>query len=128
MKNSNNPLSPHLQIYKWQLSSLISIFHRITSIINTIVLLFICFWISSMFFGENFYQKIHIFMDSFFGKFMILGITWSFSFHFLSGIRHLIWDFGYGYDLKKSNISGTLVIFFSFILTIILYLIGRYFV
>jgi len=128
MKNSDNPLSPHLQIYKWQLSSLVSIFHRITGILNTAGLLFFCFWIISMFLGENFYQIIYTFLDSFFGKFLILGITWSFSFHFLSGIRHLVWDFGYGYDLKKSNIASILIILFSFILTILLYLIGKHFI
>ena len=64
-------------------------------------------------------------MVPFFGKFVIIFITWSFSFQVLSEIRHLIMDLGYGFEIKTSNLTGMIVIIFSFILTILIYLLGR---
>ena len=122
---NNNPLSPHIQIYNWNISSLISISHRIVGVINIFALTLICFWIVAIFFGGTTYEIIQRILESFFGKFLIIGITWSFSFHILSEIRHLFWDMGYGFELKTSKITGTIVIIGSFILTILIYLIGR---
>ena len=125
---NNNPLSPHLQVYKWHVSSLVSIVTRITGIINILVITLICIWFASLLLGEVNYKIINIFFQSFLGKFIALGITWSFSFHMLSEIRHLIMDFGYGFEIKTTNITGTLVIIFSFILTVLIYLLGRQFI
>tara|TARA_B100000029_G_scaffold78853_1_gene70320 strand:- start:1209 stop:1592 length:384 start_codon:yes stop_codon:yes gene_type:complete len=122
---NNNPLSPHIQIYNWNISSLISISHRIVGVINIFSLTLICFWIVAIFFGGATYEIIQRILESFFGKFLVIGITWSFSFHMLSEIRHLFWDMGYGFELKISKITGTIVIIGSFILTILIYLIGR---
>ena len=122
---NNNPLSPHIQIYNWNISSLISISHRIVGVINIFALTLICFWIVAIFFGGTTYEIIQRILESFFGKFLVIGITWSFSFHILSEIRHLFWDMGYGFELKISKITGTVVIIGSFILTILIYLIGR---
>tara|TARA_Y100000992_G_scaffold300359_1_gene268868 strand:+ start:1896 stop:2276 length:381 start_codon:yes stop_codon:yes gene_type:complete len=121
----NNPLSPHIQIYRWHVSSLVSISHRITGIINLLATTLICIWISLLLFGETNYENIKIFLQSFFGKFLVIGITWSFSFQLLSEIRHLIMDLGYGFDLKVTKITAISVIVGSFILTILFYLIGR---
>ena len=125
MNDSKNPLSPHLQIYRWQISSLDSITHRITGIFNLLGLIFICIWISSVGISENFFEYFSIFLKSFIGKFILIGFTWSISYHLLSGVRHLFWDLGYGYEIKTANISGTIVIFGSLILTFVLWLIGR---
>jgi len=124
MKN-NNPLSPHIQIYRWHVSSLVSISHRITGIINIIAITLICFWIVSLLLGEMNYELTKFFLQSIFGKFLILGLVWSFSFQILSEIRHLIMDLGYGFELKVTKVSGLIVIFFSFILTILIYLLGK---
>ena len=123
--DNNKPLSPHIQIYSWNISSLISISHRITGVINIVVLTIICFWIASLFFGSSIYGIIQNILNSFFGKLLVLGITWSFSFQILSEIRHLFWDLGYGFELKTSNISGAIVIFGSFIMTVLIYILGR---
>ena len=122
---NKEPLSPHIQIYRWHISSLVSISHRITGIINIIAITIICFWASSLLLGENNYEAINSFLNSFIGKFIILGITWSFLFQILSEIRHLIMDLGYGFELQTTKITGLLVIFGSLILTIIFYLIGK---
>ena len=123
--DNNNPLSPHIQIYSWNISSLISISHRITGVINILVLTFVCLWISLLLLGETNYDYIKFFLQSIFGKFTILGIIWSFSFQILSEVRHLFWDLGYGFELKTSKITGLIVIFGSIIFTILIYLFGR---
>ena len=125
MENKNNPLSPHLQIYSWHISSLLSITHRIVGVINIIAIIFICLWTILLSLGESYYELIQIFSQSFFGKFFIVFLSWSFSFHILNEIRHLAWDMGYGFDLKISQITGIITIFGSFIFTILIYLFGR---
>ena len=121
------PLSPHIQIYKWHISSLVSISHRITGIINIIAITFICLLASILIFGESNYETINLFLRSLIGKFFILGLTWSFSFQILSEIRHLIMDLGYGFELRTTKITGLVVIFGSIILTVVFYLIGKNF-
>ena len=121
----NNPLSPHIQIYNWHISSLISISHRITGIINIILITLICFWTALLFLGDTNYELIQKFFETFFGKFLIMGTVWSFSFQILSEIRHLFWDLGLGFELKTSKITGLFVIFGSFILTILVFILER---
>jgi len=120
-----NPLSPHLQIYRWHISSLLSIAHRIIGVVNTFAITLICLWSISLSFGEQNYEIIKIFLQSFFGKFIIISLSWSFSFHILNEIRHLIWDLGYGFDLKISKITGVITVIGSFILAIVIYTLGK---
>ena len=124
----NRPLSPHIQIYKWHISSLVSISHRITGIINFFAITLICLWFAFMLLGETNYQIINNFLETFLGKFILISITWSFSFQMLSEIRHLIMDYGFGFELQQTKVTGLLVIFGSIILTILIYLFGRGFV
>jgi succinate dehydrogenase / fumarate reductase, cytochrome b subunit len=122
---NKNPLSPHLQIYRWHISSLVSISHRITGIINFFAVIFVCVWVNLLMFGETNYTSINYLFNSIFGKFIVIGLTWSFSFQILSEIRHLIMDMGYGFELQTTRITGLLVIFGSVVLTIIIFLLGR---
>ena len=121
------PLSPHIQIYRWHISSLVSISHRITGIINIIAITFICLLASLLVFGESKFEFINLLLSSLIGKFIVLGLTWSFSFQALSEIRHLIMDLGYGFELKTTKITGLIVIFGSIVLTVTFYLIGKNF-
>ena len=125
MQNKNNPLSPHLQIYKWQISSLLSITHRIVGVVNILAITLICIWVLSLLLGESNYEITQVFLKSFFGKFIIVFLCWTFSFHILNEIRHLVWDMGYGFDLKVTKITGVLAFVGSFVLTILFYLIGK---
>ena len=125
MKDNQNPLSPHLQIYRWHISSLLSITHRISGVINLIALILIFFWLLILSLGENNYELLLLMINSFIGKFILIVFSWSMSFHLLSGIRHLVWDLGYGFEIKTANISGIFVIIFSLVLTIIFWLFGR---
>jgi len=128
MNDSNNPLSPHLQIYRWHISSLLSITHRIAGVINLLALILIFFWLIALSFGESNYELFLLIINSFFGKFILIGFTWSMSFHILGGIRHLIWDLGYGFETKTANVSGITVIIFSLVLTILFWLFARGFI
>ncbi len=128
MNDSKNPLSPHLQIYRWHISSLLSITHRISGVINLLALFLIFFWLIFLSLGENNYQSFLLIINSFIGKFILIGFTWSMSFHLLSGIRHLVWDLGYGFEIKTANITGIIVIISSLALTIIFWLFSRGFI
>ena len=128
MNDSKNPLSRHLQIYRWHISSLLSITHRISGVINLLALFLIFFWLIFLSLGENNYQSFLLIINSFIGKFILIGFTWSMIFHLLSGVRHLVWDLGYGFEIKTANITGVIVIIFSLILTIIFWLFSRGFI
>ena len=128
MNHSNNPLSPHLQIYRWHISSLLSITHRIAGVINLLALILIFFWLVVLSLGENNYELFLSIINSFFGKSILIGFTWSMSFQALSGIRHLFLDLGFGFEIKTANISGTIVIISSLIFTIIFWLFARGFI
>ena len=128
MNDSNNPLSPHLQIYRWHISSLLSITHRISGVINLLTLILIFFWLLFLSFSENSYELFLLIINSFVGKFILIGFTWSMSFHLLSGARHLAWDLGYGFEIKTANISGIIVIISSLALTIMFWLLARGFI
>ena len=124
---NNNPLSPHLQIYKWQISSLLSITHRIVGVINFFAIILICVWAIFIIFGQNNYSAVNFFLNTSFGKFIIISLCWTFSFHILNELRHLVWDAGYGFDLKVAKITGMIAFIGSFVLTILFYILGRNF-
>ena len=120
MENKTNPLSPHLQVYRWHISSLLSITHRIIGIVNFFFIIFLS--ILLVFFDMS--SQPQIFFNSFVSKFLIITLCWSFSFQILNEIRHLAWDMGYGFDLKISKLTGVITIIGSFVLAILLYQIG----
>ena len=122
MEYDKNPLTPHLQIYTWQISSLLSITHRITGVINAIAISSICIWfLLTINYEKILFENI---LNSFFGKFISISLCWTFSFHILNEIRHLIWDAGYGFDLKMTKITGYATLILSFLFAIIIYLLG----
>ena len=122
MENKNHPLSPHVQIYRWHISSLLSITHRIVGILNffAVILMSVLLIFNNL--DLVIFQK---FSQSFIGKFFIVSFCWTFSFQILNEIRHLAWDMGFGFDLKISKITGIITIIGSFILAALFYLLGR---
>ena len=125
MENKNKPLSPHLQVYRWHISSLLSISHRIVGVINFFCIIFV---LSLLIFIQGNNQILQFFSETFFGKFFVISLCWSFSFQILNEIRHLAWDMGYGFDLKVSQITGIATILGSFILAILFYFAGKSFI
>ena len=124
MNFEKNPLTPHLQIYKWHISSLLSITHRIVGVLNFFILILICLWIFSFTINENIFNIGADLLSTNFGKFLIISICWSFSFFILNEIRHLAWDFGFGFDLKISRVTGILTILLSFLFAALLFIFG----
>tara|TARA_B100000029_G_C17021676_1_gene758816 strand:- start:115 stop:492 length:378 start_codon:yes stop_codon:yes gene_type:complete len=122
MENKSQPLSPHLQVYRWHISSLLSITHRIVGVINFFCIIFV---LSLLIFIQGNNQILQFFSETFFGKFFVISLCWSFSFQILNEIRHLAWDMGYGFDLKVSQITGIATVLGSFILTILFYFAGK---
>ena len=122
---NNNPISPHLQIYRWHISSLLSITHRIIGVINFLAIVMISIFIILTYFGKEYFIFFEIFLNSVYGKFFIISLCWTFSFQVLNEVRHLVWDFGYGFDLKTAKITGYLTLFGSLILTVIIYVFSK---
>ena len=76
-------------------------------------------------FGQSNYSIINVFLNTSFGKFLVISLCWTFSFHILNELRHLTWDAGYGFDLKVAKITGIIALIGSFVLTILFYILGR---
>jgi len=122
MNKDNRPLSPHLTIYKPQITSLLSISHRITGIIQSIGLVIIFTVIILIFVSTEGLIFLDFISQSFIGKIFFIFYTFSLLYHTLNGIRHLIWDLGFGFDMKNVNFSGYSIIFLTFILNTILWI------
>ena len=120
MINSKRPLSPHLQVYKPQLTSILSISHRIAGILLSGVSIILPIGLYFFSFGENVFNDFLSFFNHYLFKILLIFIIFILSYHLLNGIRHLLWDLGIGLEIRESYISGYLVIFLSIAITIIL--------
>ena len=114
---SKRPLSPHLQIYRPQLTSFLSITHRGTGVFLSLGSILILFWLAAGALGEEPYRAIQDCINSVPGKVAMLAWTFAFFFHLMNGIRHLFWDIGLGFELINAYRSGYTVLFSSIVLT-----------
>ena len=121
--NRQRPLSPHLQIYKPQLTSILSILHRATGVALSIGSIILVSWVVALSLGEIAYSSYSMIINNWFGKLVLFGFTFGLFYHLSNGIRHLFWDAGYCYDLKVAYTSGALVIISSLTLTIVTWFI-----
>ena len=115
--NRPRPLSPHLQIYKPQITSILSIFHRLTGISLSIGSFIIVAWIVSLSMGIESYSYFMSIVDNWFVQTIIFGFVFALFYHFSNGIRHLFWDVGLGFELKSVYISGSIVVLNAIIFT-----------
>tara|TARA_B100001094_G_scaffold325219_1_gene379192 strand:- start:264 stop:638 length:375 start_codon:yes stop_codon:yes gene_type:complete len=120
----NNPLSPHLQIYKWQITSVLSILHRITGVILSLGTIILSTWLLCLALGEFYFDTFNYLISTFIGRTILIGYTWSVCFHTLNGIRHLTWDYGYGMQISVVKLTGWIVIISSFVMTTTIWLIS----
>ena len=111
------PLSPHLQVYKPQLTSMLSIIHRLTGAALAVGALAFAYWIFALAQGSDMYADFMTHATSWYGQVMLFGWTFSFFYHFCNGIRHLFWDAGYGFELPAVYKSGWAVVIASLIFT-----------
>ena len=115
--NQNRPLSPHLQVYKPQVTSVLSIFHRMTGVALSVGLMLLVGWIFSLSFGENIFKYYSYFLGSWLGLLVMFSFTFALSYHFCNGVRHLFWDAGYGYEISTVYKSGLAVVIVSLLST-----------
>lgn len=113
MASPERPLSPHLQIYKPQITSVLSILHRVTGVALSAGTLLLTWWLVSAAYGPESFASAQGFMGSFFGQLILWGFTFALFYHLGNGVRHLAWDFGWGFDLTQLRTSGIAMVAFA---------------
>ena len=121
---ASRPLSPHLQVYKWQITMVLSISHRATGLALSMGTLLLVWWLVALATGPQAFAVAQGFVGSWLGRLLLLGWTFSLFFHLANGIRHLFWDAGYGYEIKTTTVSGLAVVAASVALTVIAWVAG----
>ena len=140
LNRGNRPLSPHLQIYRLQLNMLLSIFHRMTGVGLALGAVLVVWWLlaaatSPEYFATvdwllaaatspEYFATVDGLLTSWSGLLVLLGMTWALAYHLLNGIRHLVWDIGYGYEMETAERSGVAVVIGSGVLTVLLWLVA----
>lgn len=119
--NENRPLSPHLQVYKPQLTSVLSILHRMTGVFLSMAGLLLAYWLVSLMRGPEVYADAMSLLGSGFMRLVLAGVSFSFFYHLCNGIRHLFWDAGYGFEIEQTYASGWTVVIASILLTVALW-------
>ncbi len=110
MNNSDRPLSPHLSVYRWPITMALSILHRATGMANALGLFLLAGWLFAVASGESAYLRFGAVMSSVAGQALLLGLSFSFFYHLMNGIRHLFWDAGFGFEKATANVSAWAVL------------------
>ena len=124
MASSHRPLSPHLQVYRPQLTSMLSILHRITGVALAVGTLLLIYWLAAAASGPAAFETAQGFIGSIFGRLLLLGWTFALFYHLCNGLRHLFWDAGWGFELVDAYRSGWLVVGASVALTLLSWILG----
>lgn len=119
MAESSRPLSPHLQIYRPQITSMLSILHRLTGVALGLGFLLLAWWLIAAAAGPESYGTVQAVLGSFIGRIVLFGFAWALFYHLCNGLRHLAWDAGLGFELKAVTMSGMTVVIASLALTVI---------
>lgn len=123
VNRGNRPLSPHLSVYRTQMSMLTSITHRITGVGLTLGAVLVVWWFLAASTNTAYFETADAVLTSWFGSLILIGSLWALCYHFLNGIRHLVWDAGYGLELEAAKKSGIAVVAGSVVLTILTLLV-----
>jgi succinate dehydrogenase / fumarate reductase, cytochrome b subunit len=118
MADAKRPISPHLSVYRWQISNSLSILHRATGVMMSIGGVVLTLWLLGVAAGPDSYLMVVDWLGSPLGLLLLLGWSYCFFFHLSNGVRHLFWDAGYGFDLPRARASGVAVIVISAALTV----------
>ncbi len=124
MASVRGPLSPHLTVYKWQITMVLSILHRATGVFLSIGLLLLSYWLLSVASGSESFDTISNHLNTWYGKVVLIAFTFSIYLHLCNGIRHLFWDVGLGFEIKTSNVTGYITAITSILLTVLSWVIG----
>lgn len=118
MSSVPRPTSPHLGVYRWQITMITSILHRATGIALYAGAVLLMGWLWSAAYAPEFYAKVHECLTSMFGKLVLVGFTLAFYYHLANGIRHLFWDMGKGFALPCAGRSGVAALLFALFMTL----------
>jgi succinate dehydrogenase / fumarate reductase, cytochrome b subunit len=124
MMSADRPLSPHLQIYRWQLTSVLSILHRATGVVLSAGAILLVWWLVAAASGPEAYEGVEEFLGSWIGLLLLFGWTLSLFYHLCNGIRHLVWDTGHALDLKSTYVGGWTVVAVTAVLTLAAWIAG----
>jgi succinate dehydrogenase / fumarate reductase cytochrome b subunit len=123
MAQADRPLSPHLQIYRWPLSMALSIAHRAAGIGLALGLILVTWWLLALASGPEAFATVQAVMGSWFGSLVLFFWTLALYYHLGNGIRHLVWDAGYGFELDVARNSGIAVLIFAGAMTVLTWLV-----
>ncbi len=124
MTDNDRPLSPHLSIYRWPVTMVSSILHRATGVAMSVGFIVFVLWLADMAVGPDAYAAFMSAMDSGLGRVLLIGWSWAFFYHLVNGIRHLVWDAGYGFETSTASASSLAVIVLSFLATACFWLVA----
>ena len=124
MPDTNRPLSPHLQVYRPQITSVLSITHRLTGVVLAFAALLLAYWLASAAYGPEAFERAQALLESWFGRLVLFGFTFALFYHMCNGIRHIGWDMLLGFDLKTLRFTGVLVVLTATALTVITWLMA----
>ena len=124
MRSADRPLSPHLQIYRWQLTSVMSVLHRASGVALSVGGVLLVWWLVAAASGPEPYGVVGDFFSSWLGIVLLLGWSAALFYHLCNGVRHLVWDTGHALDLKSTYISGGIVIAMAAVLTLLAWITG----
>jgi succinate dehydrogenase / fumarate reductase, cytochrome b subunit len=119
---AGRPLSPHLGIFRWYFTMALSIAHRVTGSAQAVFLIFLTWWLLALATGEGAFDVINKAAGSIFGQLILFGYTLSIFFHMANGIRHLVWDAGYGYRIDVAHQSGKIVVGAAVVLAVLVWI------
>ena len=124
MARVSRPLAPHVGIYRWQLTSVLSILHRVSGMVLGVGTLLLTWWLIAAVEGPEAFARMQGIMSSWLGRLVLLAFSLALFYHLCNGIRHLFWDFGYGFELRTVYRSGRTVVAATVVLTLLSWLIG----
>ncbi|MEO5335897.1 MAG: succinate dehydrogenase, cytochrome b556 subunit [Magnetospirillum sp. WYHS-4] len=124
MNTRNRPLSPHLQIYRPQITSVLSILHRLTGAALWIGALAFTYWLAAAVYGPEAFNRTQVFLASWFGRLILFGWTFCLFYHLSNGVRHIAWDYGWGFELKQLRATGGMVVAASLVLTLLAWIVA----
>jgi succinate dehydrogenase / fumarate reductase cytochrome b subunit len=124
MPSDPRPLSPHLQVYRWQLTSVMSILHRASGIALSVGAILLVWWLGAAADGPQPYAAFQHFIGSWFGLLLLFGWSVALFYHLCNGIRHLWWDIGNGFELRTTYATGWAVVAATAVLTIVAWIAG----
>jgi len=118
MDRAGRPLSPHLTIYRWPITMILSILHRMTGVALSAGLIVLTIWLLALSSGAAAHEQLVALLNSVIGRLLLAAFSFAFFFHLCNGVRHLFWDVGKGFEMRQVNTSAWLVVFASTGLTI----------